>query len=230
MNYESPELLARLADEYVVGTLGARARRRLERLASSSPAVRDAIRAAEDRLAGLSASLPSIEPAAGTWERLAAQVGHVGSSTSSRTRPESQWRFALAAGAAIVALALAWWIAPRVTSPTATASVAAEGVGELWALAIYGDQDRLRGKVTGAIKREPGRSYELWALPEGGNPVSLGLLPEDGTFERELTDAQRAALRLAPKVAVSLEPAGGSPTGAPTGPVLYVANVSRAPS
>jgi anti-sigma-K factor RskA len=230
MNYESPELLARLADEYVVGTLGVRARRRLERLASSSAAVRDAIRAAEDRLVGLSASLPPIEPAAGTWERLAAQVGHAGPSTAPRSPPESQWRLALAAGVAIAALALAWWIAPRVTSPTATASVVAEGLGELWALSIYGDQDRLRAKVTGVVKREPGRSYELWALPEGGNPVSLGLLPEDGAFERELTDAQRAALRLAPKVAVSLEPTGGSPTGAPTGPVLYVADLSRATS
>jgi anti-sigma-K factor RskA len=70
---------------------------------------------------------------------------------------------------------------------------------------------------------QPGRDYELWALPEGGAPVSLGLMPESGEAERELSAAQRTALSSASKVAVSLEPEGGSATGAPTGPVLYVA-------
>ena len=47
--------------------------------------------------------------------------------------------------------------------------------------------------------------------------------PQHGELDRELTAAQQTALRTATKVAVSLEPAGGSTTGAPTGPVLYVA-------
>jgi anti-sigma-K factor RskA len=54
--------------------------------------------------------------------------------------------------------------------------------------------------------------------------VSLGLLPAEGGIERTLSAMQQSALRVASHVAVSLEPAGGSPTGAPTGPVLFVAN------
>src|SRR5262245_17356783 len=204
MNYESPELLVRLADEYVVGTLGARARRRFERLATSSQAVRNAIRAAEDRFVALSASLAPIEPQASTWTHLASRAGIGETSGPARRPPESsQWRYALAAAVAIFALALAWYLAPRTTSPTATVSVVAEGVGEVWALSMYGEQERLRAQVTGTVKREPGRSYELWALPDGGAPVSLGLLPEDGRLERTLTPTQRAALQVAPKVAVS---------------------------
>jgi anti-sigma-K factor RskA len=72
-----------------------------------------------------------------------------------------------------------------------------------------------------------GKSYELWGLPDGGAPVSLGLLPASGEVRRDLVAAQRVALAASTKVAVSLEPAGGSPTGAPTGPVLYVAELQR---
>jgi anti-sigma-K factor RskA len=81
--------------------------------------------------------------------------------------------------------------------------------------------------ASNAVQPQSGRSFELWALPDGGAPVSLGLLPAAGSVSRELSAAQRAALQSATKVAVSLEPAGGSRTGAPTGPVLYVAPLER---
>jgi anti-sigma-K factor RskA len=47
-------------------------------------------------------------------------------------------------------------------------------------------------------------------------------------MDRELTANQREALRVSAKVAVSLEPLGGSPTGGPTGPVLFVAEPVKA--
>lgn len=61
--------------------------------------------------------------------------------------------------------------------------------------------------MVGPVQRQPGKAYELWALPRGGQPVSLGLLPAGGTYERTLNTAQRAALLAADKVAVSVEPA-----------------------
>ena len=72
------------------------------------------------------------------------------------------------------------------------------------------------------------RSLELWALPRNGSaPVSLGLIPRAQGLSVALLEPQRAALLAADKVAVSLEPRGGSPTGAPTGPVVHVADQSR---
>ena len=65
------------------------------------------------------------------------------------------------------------------------------------------------------------------ALPADAAPVSLGLMPASGRVRLDLDDRQRAALALAANVAVSDEPAGGSPTGAPTGAVLYVAPLTR---
>jgi anti-sigma-K factor RskA len=56
--------------------------------------------------------------------------------------------------------------------------------------------------------------------------VSLGLMPRSGRGTLQLSDAQRLALSRSRQIAISLEPWGGSPTGAPTGPVLYVAEVA----
>jgi len=65
-----------------------------------------------------------------------------------------------------------------------------------------------------------GRSYELWVIgAKAQSPVSLGLVPLDGEIVFEISEAT-AALIDGGTLAVSDEPAGGSPTGAPTGAVL----------
>jgi anti-sigma-K factor RskA len=58
--------------------------------------------------------------------------------------------------------------------------------------------------------------------------VSLGLIPDAGAATLTLTAAQLAVLGNTPTLAVSVEPAGGSPTGLPTGPVIYTAPLLRA--
>lgn len=69
---------------------------------------------------------------------------------------------------------------------------------------------------------ETGKSYELWLIAgRNAAPRSLGVVGGDEFTQRPWpanfdTDALRGAT-----YAISLEPAGGSKTGAPTGPVLY---------
>jgi anti-sigma-K factor RskA len=65
-------------------------------------------------------------------------------------------------------------------------------------------------------------SFELWMIPGANQPPrSLGLLAPSGTLRIPLSDPQLEILKRSGALAVSLEPAGGSPTGLPTGPVLY---------
>ena len=65
------------------------------------------------------------------------------------------------------------------------------------------------------------RSLELWALPPGGKPKSLGVLASTERETLKLVAVADQTLGDVPALAVSLEPPGGSPTGQPTGPVLY---------
>ena len=66
---------------------------------------------------------------------------------------------------------------------------------------------------------------QLWVIPAGGKPVSLGLLPRVTRAER--TPVADIATLIAPgaTLAVSLEPRGGSPGPAPTGPVILTGTV-----
>jgi anti-sigma-K factor RskA len=66
-----------------------------------------------------------------------------------------------------------------------------------------------------------GKSLELWALPASGTPRSLGLVSSEEKTMLKLVAVADQSLAEVPALAVSLEPAGGSPTGQPTGPVLY---------
>ncbi|QCP48602.1 hypothetical protein FAZ95_05005 [Trinickia violacea] len=63
---------------------------------------------------------------------------------------------------------------------------------------------------------DSGKSEQLWGMPENGHPVSLGLLPAGGTIRMKVS-GMGAYLKLA----VSMEPQGGSPDpNGPTGPVV----------
>jgi anti-sigma-K factor RskA len=69
---------------------------------------------------------------------------------------------------------------------------------------------------------EPGRSYELWLISSKyPTPRSLGLVGVSEFTARALPAGFDADTIKSASYAISLEPAGGSPTGVPTGPVLF---------
>jgi anti-sigma-K factor RskA len=82
-------------------------------------------------------------------------------------------------------------------------------------------------RLTGAPDAD--RSYELWLIPnQSSAPRSLGLVGNQEFTTRPLpADFNADALRTA-SYAVSLEPAGGSTKGAPTGPILFTGNMVEA--
>jgi len=68
----------------------------------------------------------------------------------------------------------------------------------------------------------PDKAWELWMLPGGkAAPVSLGLITTDVDQLMKLKPALAHKMEGAWGVAMSVEPKGGSPTGAPTGPVVF---------
>ncbi|HEY6823213.1 MAG TPA: anti-sigma factor [Steroidobacteraceae bacterium] len=226
MNYEQAEVLDRLAAEYALGTLRGRARRRFERLCSQSAAARRALHRWEDRWTQLSSRLPPVQPAARVWRNVSRQL--FGESFAApRAARRRGWRLAAAAGLVAVALIVGLIVRELAPPPLlAFAVLGTDSTHPVWRLERRTPLTALTIEVVGAVPPATGKSYELWALPRGGAPVSLGLLPAGGHAERKLSEPQRAALLAADKVAVSVEPLGGSPTGSPTGPIVIVTNVA----
>jgi anti-sigma-K factor RskA len=115
------------------------------------------------------------------------------------------------ASAAAVAMAL-FLILPNQPRPQLVATLQAEAQPLVFA-ASY-DGEALYLQQTSGPAPEAGRVYQLWLIAGDAAPVSLGVI--DGTMAR----SPLAQLARGMVLAVSLEPTGGSPTGAPTGPVL----------
>lgn len=69
------------------------------------------------------------------------------------------------------------------------------------------------------------KSLELWLVRGNEPPVSLGVLPQTGQGEIVVPEPLRAQLVGGVTLAVSLEPAGGSPKRTPTGPVVAAGKI-----
>lgn len=223
MNYRNPLLQQKLADEYVIGTLRGQARRRFEAVMFFDAALRRTVRETEEKLLPLVYALPQVVPPASVWRGVTRRIHNL--------RPAAPpwswqgiylWRL-LAGGFATAAITLAVVL----TLPKPTVEVAGH-------MALLQDPQShaaaLMARVSpdGSLKIATlenlgnrvaaDKSLELWAIPEGGKPRSLGLIAANGATEVVRPKEMQSAAVLA----VSLEPHGGSPTGAPTGPVLWV--------
>ena len=222
MKSANRELLDRLAAEYVLGTLRGRARRHFERWLVS-PQVKVMVNDWEQRLAGLEPPLQKITPPARVWQGIESRLDLGGS-----RRSTVRW-LAIAATVllAVVGIFTLSPVSPELVA-TQRASIGADPQTIYWRVELLGDNQVLSVQVLATHPLESGKAHELWILPVQGNPVSLGLLPARGTQRLLLSPAQRAALAGAKQLAVSLEPAGGSPTRLPTGPVIHVAPLTPA--
>ncbi len=237
MKHDDPKLIDSLAAEYVLGTLSGRARKRFERWRAREWHVERRVQAWEERLVGLALRLSPMRPSPHVWSQIEKRIGATAAPGTTPARAPSDGRRistlrALAASIAIFVVLVGGFAAWRTTHPALTELARITSPNEVqpaWIISADADLRRLRAVAGGGARPQQGKSFELWALPdrEGAAPVSLGLMPDSGQLDRELTDAQRAALLGSSKVAISLEPLGGSPTSAPTGPVLFVADKAR---
>ncbi len=220
MNRNEPAVLDLLAAEFVLGTLTGAARRRFARWLAADPFVARRVRGWEERLAGLAFQAVPVTPAPAVWEAIERRIGPA---------PQGRWRALAAAVVAVTVIGLGWylWQGQPVAPPQAQALIADATGQALWQVAFAADGEQVEVTVIGDFRHPDSRSLELWALPPEAAPVSLGLMPAQGSKRLAIDDRQRAALGIAANVAVSDEPFGGSPTGAPTGAVLFVAALAR---
>jgi anti-sigma-K factor RskA len=223
MNLLLGELPDRLAAEYVLGTLTGGARRRFDALLPAHPTLRHAVAGWEQRLLPMALDAPPVQPAAAVWKSIEGKLGW----TAPAARPASSWRvrfwqaFAALATVAAVVLGTRTPTLPPTEAPMIVVLHATKG-SETLVAGLSADRQQLTIQPLQKVSLTSDQSLELWALKKDGPPASLGVIASD-----KLTALNKKTLPKDTKgLAVSLEPLGGSPTGAPTGPVLFVGDLT----
>jgi anti-sigma-K factor RskA len=225
---EDLEALHILAGEYVLGVLDREAAREVETALATNAALRRAIAHWEDRLHGLSALASPADPPAETWDKIAARLRPAPARPAATRLWDSLglWRLSTAVAGAIAAgLALYIALVPPVAGPRFVAILRAPQQEQpAWVATAGGNGLLIHAVARGAAPSD--RAFELWAIAPGATrPQSLGVIPSDGRLELGVLPA---ALRDGGTLAISIEPIGGSPTGQPTGPVVFTGTLVAA--
>lgn len=226
MDYARPQLADTLAAHYVAGTLRGGARRRFEALLPSHPALRTAVQSWQARLMPLTGVLEPVAPPAQVWRAIEARLWPAPVVAAANWRTLAFWR-GLTAFASVATLGLALLLLNPGPTPAPIVIVlqstpdAAPG-GNAFVASVNADGSALVTRPLQTVALQSDRVLELWSVPPQGAPRSLGLISADGStvvarsrLPQTLLKGGTAAL------AVSVEPTGGSPTGTPTGPVVY---------
>lgn len=222
--------------EYVLGTLDATERAGFERAMLGNQALAGEVRQWEDWLAGLNDAIPEIAPSATTWPSIAARLKPAAAPAVSADgvvdlaafrRSRGRWRTATLVFGSLAA-GLALFIATERLQPHAPSYLAVVNRGgDLPALIVRVDMasDTVSVRSVGA-ETPANRVLELWYIAAGQAPRSIGLLDRPET-RAALPAIARSGDLVGSTFAVSVEPPGGSTTGAPTGPVVYSGKLFR---
>lgn len=223
-----------LAGEYVLGLLQGDARAEAQRRAASDPAFAREVEFWQMRLSEFDDATEPKTAGEELWRRIEAGVA---SGPAASPGPSAWARFwsnlpalrATALGSSLAALLLAAGLGLAVRAayqqPTMIA-VLLDGNRAGAVVHAFADGRVVLVPIT-SISVPAGRALQVWTLPsrERG-PVSVGLMNQARTLQLSLKDLP------APKpdqlFEITLEPATGSPTGRPTGPVLFKGNTSLA--
>jgi anti-sigma-K factor RskA len=217
-----------LAAEYVLGVLAADERLIASRRIEAETDFARLVDGWEVNFSPLAAAYAEIEPPASVKpaidRRLFASAASVTTPAESRGLWSSLafWRGLAAAAVAALAIYIAVPILnPPVEQPQPrlVASLAAEG-SDVKYLAVYDAAHHEVGLSHVSGERAAGKDFELWMIEGKNPPVSMGVIPAGATAHIVVSPAAQQKLAQGAVLAVSLEPAGGSPTGQPTGPVV----------
>ena len=218
------------AAEYALGTLDPSERATLAARRLREPELDQAIRAWEARLAPLAEAAPAIEP---PGDYLAAIEARIRAAPPARAEDRSvvalrrsvtRWR-AAAIAASVVAVVLAVGFAARETTREAVpheyvAILQKDAASPAFEVTVNLDTRELIVRPV-AAQAPLGKAYELWIIDAKlGPPRSLGVVGERGRAAS--LSAYDPAVVANATYAVTVEPPGGSPTGQPSGPPVFV--------
>ncbi|MFT5643281.1 MAG: anti-sigma-K factor RskA [Janthinobacterium sp.] len=230
---ESFDDLQQLAGEYVLGTLDRDTRRQVAQRMLGEPVLRVAIEEWERRLLPLAALAAPEQPSSQLWPRIVkGLVPHVAAATGSTDRRFnwwqrlnnnlSLWRTLSAGGFAAACVFGALLVnQPETGAPAFMAVlVAPQDQAPGWIVQTSLDRKVVLTPLR-PVAVPANKALQFWT--KGNNwtgPVSLGLV-QPGQSLRVALD--KLPLTMANQLfEITLEPERGSPTGKPSGPVLFI--------
>ncbi len=223
--------LAAIADEYVLGLLDEAEAAQVEAEMAHDAALSDAVAAARDRFLPLDTGIEPVSVSPNLWdtiaERLPDQVPQTGAQPVAPTANDNVaggvrpgWRsMAISAMAAslILAVGLAWSVT-RTVEPLVVAVLLNEA-GEVQAVVEDFGNNTASVRLLTEFTVPADRTMQVWTLPSRDmGPMSLGLL--EGAHSATLHSPALPKPQDTQLYEITLEQAGGSPTGRPTGPIL----------
>lgn len=229
--------MTHLADEYVLGLMEPLQAQTFEALLETDEALRTAVAASRERFLPLDATVEPVDVPEDLWSRIAAGISAPGADKTppspdhpkaSNDNRASRWRwtaFGSLAASLLLAVMLGWSLFTR-PDPVVIA-VLLDSNGEAQAVVEDFGNERATVRLLADFTVPEGKTLQVWTLPSREmGPVSLGLL------ENSRSAALRGPALPRPQdeqlYEITLETAGGSPTGRPTGPIL-VKGFAKAP-
>jgi len=220
----APEEGERLtAAEYVLGVLGAAERHQAQQRLAHDQAFASAVAFWEERLGVLADAVAPVAPPDRAWSRIARAVRMPDPSRPRESLWQSLafWR-SFAIGAAALAAASIGGLTFVAISPPRAPLLATLGTssGQPTFVAANNAGGTSLTVVPAALLTQDPRAMELWLIPAGDKPHSLGLISPARPVRIDVPRELAARMTPDTALAVSMEPPGGSPTGQPTGPVI----------
>jgi anti-sigma-K factor RskA len=212
-----------LAGEFVLGVLDRTSSVAMLAALEIDADLRDHVEQWQNRLQPLAEAIPAVLPPRDLWRRIEAALVEQPKARDARRATRSNdiwlWLFGSAAAAGLSA-ALAMLIlvvGPREPVEIAVLTAPSSVQAQFMVTRQPGGGFVLTSLAGSSAPA--GHALELWALAPGAHrPTSLGVIPSDG---RLVFGNARFAPRAGTALLISLEPARGSPTGQPTGPVMF---------
>ncbi len=224
----SPQRRRELAAEHALGLLTGPDRLTAIALARDDAEFRNEVARWRGRFAPWLREVEEAQPPERVWLAIEQRIGAAaGPNIIQLHRRLKLWRgFAAAAGTIAAALALILVMRPQPLPPAPVAQPAPM----VATLASDQTNDRLivtwdpakRSLIVAAaagMPAKPGKDHELWVIPTGGKPMPIGVMHRP-MMRMTLPQEMASHFKSGAMLAVSEEPAGGSPTGLPTGPVI----------
>lgn len=234
------------AGEYVLGVLDSQARMQARSRIASDPGFAGLVEQWERRFAAWMMRAEPVAPSSHVWPRIRTELGWtaVASTQTGLWNSVGFWRGATALAAAASVAAIVFGL--RGPTPTAlppqvvvqqqstpqlppqpeeagarpVTVLAADDGSTGWIASV----DVAKGKVHMVPVPRPsdtgGKVDELWIIPAGQAPISLGFVSNDKAHSIDIPAAVRAAFVAGSTLAVTLESQQGMPHAAPAGPIV----------